>query len=162
MRYAPGNHVGPNRDDKGKKGGACNVTSCQLPNSALWYNHSTQAYYCETCAKAINDSNRADAMRLYGHELCTLEEAEPQPHVNDGSKQAHAVSGFTASLGPIRVDVSAEATNARIVREAMDLVARELWDSDGSNKAALVVRSFRNIVHSADDATLAKLRRLLK
>lgn len=72
--YAPGCHEGPNRADKGVHGGACNVTACQLPDSALWYNHSTQAYYCRACALAINEANPPGAdsfMRGLGHELCT-------------------------------------------------------------------------------------------
>jgi hypothetical protein len=78
MRYAPGNHQGPNRPDKGDRGGACNVTACQLPNSAEWFNHSTGRYYCESCAHVLNEDrfNKADAMRLYGHDLCT-HEAQP-------------------------------------------------------------------------------------
>lgn len=73
MNYAPGKHSGPNREDKGQFNGACNVTACQLPNSAVYFNHSTRAYYCVTCATAINNSNRADAHRLYGHDLCIKE-----------------------------------------------------------------------------------------
>ena len=55
--YAPGNHPHdePNRADKGKHGGACNVTACQLPNSATWFNHSTRKYYCPTCAHPIRN-----------------------------------------------------------------------------------------------------------
>jgi hypothetical protein len=76
MRYAPGNHSGPNRADKGHHGGSCNVTACQLPASAFWFNHSTRAYYCETCARAINAANPPNAddfVRNLGHELCTHE-----------------------------------------------------------------------------------------
>jgi hypothetical protein len=42
-----------NMRDKDNKGlnGKCNITSCQKPNSATWYNHSTQKYYCASCAK---------------------------------------------------------------------------------------------------------------
>lgn len=80
MQYAPGNHEGPNRADKGQLGGSCNVTACQLPASAFYFNHSTQAHYCRVCAKAINASNAADAQRLYGHELCTLVEDPEAPH----------------------------------------------------------------------------------
>jgi hypothetical protein len=73
MRYAPGNHEGPNRADKGVKGGACNVTACQLPDSATWFHYSTKAYYCEVCATELNRVNRDDAHKLYGHDLLTLE-----------------------------------------------------------------------------------------
>ncbi len=76
MRYAPGNHEGPNRADKGQKGGACNVTACQLPGSAVYFNHSTRAYYCQTCARAINDANAHDSFTIgLGHDLCTLDES---------------------------------------------------------------------------------------
>jgi hypothetical protein len=74
MRYAPGNHTGPNRPDKGVKGGACNVTACQLPNSAVWWHHSTRAYYCDVCAEELNRVNRKDAHDLYGHDLLTKED----------------------------------------------------------------------------------------
>lgn len=57
---------------KGERGGLCNRTSCQAPG-ALWYNHSTQKYYCTGCATLINEHNHADAMRMYGHALCTLD-----------------------------------------------------------------------------------------
>jgi len=40
--------------DKGQRGGSCNRTACQMPNSAWWFNTSTQAYYCERCARKIN------------------------------------------------------------------------------------------------------------
>lgn len=75
MRYAPGCHEGPARADKGQYGGSCNVTACQLPDSAHWFNHSTRAYYCATCAKAINEANPQSAdsfMQSLGHDLCTL------------------------------------------------------------------------------------------
>jgi hypothetical protein len=57
---------------KGVEFGNCNRTSCQS-RGAIWYNHSTQAYYCTPCARNINELNRMEAMRLYGHDLCTLE-----------------------------------------------------------------------------------------
>ena len=77
-QYAPGNHPqdAPNREDKGVHGGSCNVTACQLPASAFWYNHSTRKYYCKTCADWLNNDkfNKADAARLFSHDLCTLSE----------------------------------------------------------------------------------------
>ncbi len=75
MRYAPGNHKGPNRKDKGQRGGSCNVTACQLPESAIWFNHSTRAYYCTTCARELNRVNWDYAQMFNAnHELCTLAE----------------------------------------------------------------------------------------
>lgn len=62
---------------KGAFNGNCNRTACQQPG-AVWYNHSTEAYYCSKCAKLINDYNRADSMRLFGHELCTLVKSEDE------------------------------------------------------------------------------------
>lgn len=71
-RYAPGNHEGPNREDKGVFGGACNVTACQLPDSATWFNHSTRKYYCVTCATELNRVNH-DFRQMFNkdHDLCT-------------------------------------------------------------------------------------------
>lgn len=63
------------KSDKGKRGGSCNRITCQALG-AEWFNHSTCAHYCGSCARAINEANRADAMRLYGHDLCTR---EPSP-----------------------------------------------------------------------------------
>jgi hypothetical protein len=61
-------------DLKGKQGGNCNRTSCQQPN-AIYFNHSTRAYYCEDCAHWLNNDiyNAIDAQRLYGHALCTYD-----------------------------------------------------------------------------------------
>lgn len=56
-----------NHPDKGKKGGRCNVTTCQAPG-AWWYNKSTRAYYCRSCAIRINSYplTRAGSLRLFG------------------------------------------------------------------------------------------------
>jgi hypothetical protein len=62
---------------KGAYNGLCNRKACQLPG-AQYYNHSTQLYYCATCAELINHANRMDAQRLYGHELCTKGEVTMQ------------------------------------------------------------------------------------
>lgn len=37
---------------KGVEGGNCNRTACQQPG-AVWYNESTQKYYCRICAITI-------------------------------------------------------------------------------------------------------------
>jgi len=59
---------------KGNFNEECNITSCQKPNSATWFNHSTRKYYCESCAKRLNNDyfNKIDAHRMFGHDLCTL------------------------------------------------------------------------------------------
>ena len=59
---------------KGEYNGLCNRTACQSPNEVVYFNHSTEKYYCPSCAKKINEYNRADAMRLFGHDLCMIEE----------------------------------------------------------------------------------------
>lgn len=58
------------KPDKGELDGSCNRTACQKPG-AKWFNHSTRKYYCGDCADLINKANFSDAMRLYGHDLCT-------------------------------------------------------------------------------------------
>ena len=59
--------------DKGEYGGSCNITRCQRPDSATWFNHSTSKYYCPSCARTLNFDhfNRKDAMEMWGHFLCT-------------------------------------------------------------------------------------------
>ncbi len=63
---------------KGQYKGNCNRTDCQK-QGAIWYNHSTRKHYCEECANLINYHNHADAMTMFGHELCTLVEEEYVP-----------------------------------------------------------------------------------
>lgn len=60
---------------KGNYQEECNITACQKPNSAVFYNHSTQKYYCSECALRLNSDpfNKRDAMEMFGHDLCTLE-----------------------------------------------------------------------------------------
>ena len=42
---------------KGRKNGLCNRSACQSPTNVVWYNTGSYAYYCEECAKLINDRN---------------------------------------------------------------------------------------------------------
>jgi hypothetical protein len=56
---------------KGEYNEECYRTDCKK-SPAIFYNHSTKMHYCTECAVLINRHNYADAMRLYGHELCTL------------------------------------------------------------------------------------------
>lgn len=44
---------GPNKADKGKRLGSCNITRCQRPG-AYWYNSVMGAWYCSECAHEIN------------------------------------------------------------------------------------------------------------
>ena len=68
-----------NAADKGEFGGSCNITHCQRPNSATWFNHSTRKYYCRSCAHDLNyDSfNRREALEMWGHLLCTEGKYDP-------------------------------------------------------------------------------------
>lgn len=49
---AYGDYNGPNKADNGREGGSCNRTRCQAPN-AIWYNHGSQSWYCESCREQI-------------------------------------------------------------------------------------------------------------
>lgn len=65
----------PVLEGKGAKGELCNRTACQAPG-AYWYNHSTQAYYCGTCADLINGDNanfKDSFLESLGHPLLTLD-----------------------------------------------------------------------------------------
>lgn len=61
-------------NNKGEFKGSCNMTACQKPDSAVYFNHSTRKYYCSACAKRLNNDpfNKEDALRMWGHDLCTL------------------------------------------------------------------------------------------
>lgn len=54
---------------KGKYKSECYRTVCRN-KGATFFNHSTEQFYCAECAKLINEANRSDAFRLYGHDLC--------------------------------------------------------------------------------------------
>jgi hypothetical protein len=60
---------------KGTENGNCNRTACQKPG-ATWFNHSTLKFYCPACASLLNEANRVDAMKHFGHDLCTLNKDE--------------------------------------------------------------------------------------
>jgi len=63
----------PAGQGKGHKGENCNRSACQAPG-AYWYNHSTRAYYCKTCADLINSSCQHDQyVKDLGHPLLTLD-----------------------------------------------------------------------------------------
>ena len=46
----------PPKENKGKFEGDCNVSACSNKD-ATWYNKSTRAYYCASCARRINSEN---------------------------------------------------------------------------------------------------------
>ena len=61
---------------KGEKNGLCNRSACLSDGDVVWFNHSTEKYYCTGCALWLNSDpfNRRDAMEMWGHDLCTREE----------------------------------------------------------------------------------------
>lgn len=72
----------PEKADKGEKGGSCNRHACQKPG-AWWFNRSTERFYCEDCARLINDypPTQRDSMRLYGDpRLCVPVDASCRPN----------------------------------------------------------------------------------
>lgn len=76
---------------KGEYKGSCNITACQKPNSATWYNHFNHQYYCPDCAFRLNTDvfNKRSADENLGHAMCTevidhtiIEENEKQRDMN--------------------------------------------------------------------------------
>lgn len=63
------------KSDKGLLGGSCNRVACQKPG-AIYFNRSTRAHYCRSCATLINRAN-PDAQALFGGPLCVLAEHQP-------------------------------------------------------------------------------------
>jgi len=59
--------------EKGEFNSVCNLTRCKSGEPATWYNHGSRKYYCKGCAKELSEDpfNKRDALRLFGHELCT-------------------------------------------------------------------------------------------
>jgi hypothetical protein len=66
-----GAYDGPDKPNKGKRGGACNRQLCQ-DEPANWFNRGSLSWYCTGCAWTLStDSfNRRDAQELYGGWLC--------------------------------------------------------------------------------------------
>jgi hypothetical protein len=90
--------------DKGEYGGSCNITRCQRPNSATWFNHSTRKYYCPSCARTLNFDhfNRKDAMEMWGHFLCTegeVIEGNDYQAVHDHYRKLHEEK-YNAAANP--------------------------------------------------------------
>jgi len=63
------------RSDKGKFYGHCNRTACDEEH-ATWFNHSTEAYYCEGCAHRINQVSEGNSW----HPLLTNKAKKDDPH----------------------------------------------------------------------------------
>ena len=78
---------------KGEYNQECNITSCQKPNSAVWFNHSTRKYYCPLCAKRLNEDifNKRDAQEMFGHSLCTFEEKERGITIQESIEKDNAI-----------------------------------------------------------------------
>lgn len=68
-RPEPQDH--PNFLNKGKKGLRCNRTACEHTEAYYW-NHVTQAYYCQGCAMRINASCQQSQM----DNICKLSEED--------------------------------------------------------------------------------------
>ncbi len=66
---------GPNKADKGKRLGSCNITRCQRPG-AYWYNKVMDAWYCSECADGINYRPLDD-----GTYLCTIDYAARKEYI---------------------------------------------------------------------------------
>lgn len=61
---AYGDYSGPKKADKGKKGGSCNVTSCQKPGAN--YLHQNGNYYCIECRDWVNSANTPSVCAAVG------------------------------------------------------------------------------------------------
>jgi hypothetical protein len=56
---------------KGDYKSECNMKNC-TNSRAIFLNHATNKYYCAKHAMKLNNGNHLEAMKLYGHALCTL------------------------------------------------------------------------------------------
>lgn len=70
---------------KGKHGLNCNVTACQKPHSAWWWNSSTRAWYCADCAYEIQKVNWRDAWWIQNYDY-TLMTPPGEPAIIDLEK----------------------------------------------------------------------------
>lgn len=68
------------KKNKGEYMGLCNLSSCNTNIPATWYNHGSMKYYCVSCANKLSNDpyNHRDAMRSFGHRLCTEGLHNPQ------------------------------------------------------------------------------------
>ena len=66
-------------DDKGKWNGSCNRKMCLAPG-AMWWNRSTEAYYCTACMKVITRyPENADLFTLHRENQNATEQPQLQP-----------------------------------------------------------------------------------
>jgi hypothetical protein len=65
---------------KGLQGQNCNVTACQKPDSALYYNKAMRAWYCKECATDIQYWASKDNMVLFDA-LVNPGNVEPSPKI---------------------------------------------------------------------------------
>lgn len=47
---------------KGKKNGACNRSACLSEHNVIFFNKGTRLYYCDICAKRINEFHEEDPL----------------------------------------------------------------------------------------------------
>lgn len=76
-RPRPAPRIPEETPGKGLYDGNCNRTACQRPiRGANWFNLSTRAYYCQSCALMLNrESGHYDGIRVCVH----VETPEDQP-----------------------------------------------------------------------------------
>ena len=96
---------------KGKLNGDCNVTKCQVPR-ANWWNNGTNAWYCEECANAINESARHSDF----WPLCVTKEAHEgdityvgdpsqlEPTINNKDEESESIAEFNNHLDSLNSD----------------------------------------------------------
>lgn len=91
---------------KGNYNEECNITSCQRPNSAVWFNHSTRKYYCGSCAKRLNEDvfNKRDAQEMFGHPLCTLEKGQEKIGIIDSLGSSYDYKPMNLLPEPIQLE----------------------------------------------------------
>ncbi|WP_339934547.1 hypothetical protein [Vreelandella glaciei] len=88
---AYGDYDGPNKPGKGKEGGSCNRTRCQI-SPADWFNHGSRSWYCADCRRDIefdpvNSRDwQANFLPVVGHPMFeTREIMDERKGVSDGS-----------------------------------------------------------------------------
>lgn len=109
-------------ENKGEYLGTCNLSSCTTGLPADWYNHGSYSHYCESCACRLNadEYNKRDALRLFGHELCTKVEEEKSKYTDIGdldiSKDQHLMSIMSQGqkMGYVEIENGKIVTSGQI------------------------------------------------